>query len=247
MRSLYSSIIFILFSIQVSGQIALNKVENVSYQGILTGKYHHYLSENQEYLNQKESYQLAVRQYNYAQSRLDSLRNYINSAAITSYVRVNSQEILDQAGNQVTGDVYKSLRNKGMDFALVLNDIIPLSELYYYDRAVVLSKKEIDKAIEWSKSMAEVSAYFNHLFQMKKLNQPVGIYNQLRNLDKEIDSAFKEFKKNGYRLSNNHSQYESMFNIWQTYEEELRLGKDRKAFFNTLEKKFGKIIEKQSE
>ncbi|UZR94579.1 hypothetical protein [Chondrinema litorale] len=247
MRSLFPFILFVIFSFHVFGQTVSENLQNISYQGILSGKYHSYLSENQEYLNKKAAYQFALKEYEYAQSRLDSLRKLIDKSSLTSYVRMNTQEILNQAGNQVTGDVYISLRTKGMDFALVLNDIVPLSELYHYDRIVVQSKLEIDKAIEWSKSLAEVSLYFKHLFKEKKLIQPVDVYNQLKDVDKQIETALKEYRKNGNRLTENQGKYQSLYNIWQNYEEELRYGKDRVSFYNMLEKKYGKIINKAAE
>ena len=90
MRSLFPLILFVLFSFHIFGQNVSENLQNISYQGILSGKYHSYLSENQEYLKKKEAYQFALNEYTQAQSRIDSLRKLIDRASLTSYVRINS-------------------------------------------------------------------------------------------------------------------------------------------------------------
>ncbi|MEM1137378.1 MAG: hypothetical protein AAGI07_16180 [Bacteroidota bacterium] len=238
MRSLYALLFCVFFSFT-----AFSQQSSITYTDILSGKYHMYLAKNPEYIKHQKSYQFATKNYNNARADLDSLRKMIANAFITPYVKENTLYILSLAGNNSTGDVYEYLRLKGMDFALVLNDLIRLSDLYHLDMMVVKSKKERVRAIAWSRNMVEISTYFKHLFEEKKLNESLNTYTRIQQYDKQIDNAFKTFKKNGYRLSGSSLEYESIFNVWQTYEEELRLGKNRILFFKTLEKKYGKPLE----
>jgi hypothetical protein len=224
------------------------RIKLVSYKGILSGDYHNFLEDNEEYRERSEHYREITSLYDQELKLVDSLERFIKKTYIPTYFKIRASHIVSLVKNNATGDVYKQIRIYGIDFALVLNDIVPIIDLYRCERMLISSRKELRELESWAKNLAAVSEYFNHLFIGRKLNQPLSYYTKVQSYDKEIDAAFKEFKKNGHKLNEQfYPNYETMFSYWQTYEEELQLGKNRDAFFQILEKKYGNSLDKNTE
>gem|GEM_PF-5103234 len=241
MRALLLSFLLLIYFSPVSGQGDFSeKIKVVSYKGILSGDYHSFLEANEEYRERSEHYKDILQQYNRSLQFVDSLESFLRNNNLPIYFKERASHIAALIENNSTGDVYYQIRCYGVDFALVLNDLFPLVALYECERLIVTSRNELSELESWARSMAAMSEYFNHLFNDRKLNQPLSYYTRVKSYDKQIDKAFNQFKKDGYKLDDRfYRSYEDMFNFWQTYEEELQLGKNRNSFFETLEKKYG--------
>ncbi len=245
MRVFLLSSFLILHYLGANAQFTPKKVDMVTFRGILSGEYHDYLAENKEYQERSARYEQLSRQYYSAKKLIKSLELAIKQPHITPYFRERTAHIAKLVKNKETGDVYKQVRVYGIDFALVLNDIIPIVRLYECERIIVSAGIELKELESWAKSMAAVSEYFKHLFLEGKLNQPLSYYTKVQSYDKQIDQAYRNFIKDGNTLKEKGApQYKIIFTNWQSHLEELRLGKDRKGFFQILEKKYGNSIDK---
>jgi len=233
--------LLICLSLSVSAQSLMpKKVNIVTFKGILSGEYHDYLSENKEYKERSARYDNLVAQYTVAKLLIQDFEKNIQRPEVTPYFRERASRIALLVKNKETGDIYKQVRKYGIDFALVLNDIFPIVQLYECERVIVSSEIELSELESWAKSMASISEYFKHLFVEGKLNQSLSYYTKVQSYDKQIDVAHKTFLRNGNRLDDEKRlHYEKIYSNWQLHLEELRLGKGRKEFFNILEKKYG--------
>ncbi|MBX2842766.1 MAG: hypothetical protein KTR26_13425 [Flammeovirgaceae bacterium] len=215
----------------------------VSPKEVLKGKYEAYLKNNLEYLHNLKLFKEAQQDFVTTRLKIDSLKVVVEKSDFTPYLKKESIEILDLAANNHAGDVYLKLRVYGPDFALALNDLISIREIYQYERELVQAKKDITLVSQWSKKMAGIIEENYDSMLEAGLSCTVREYENLKKVEYSIDEALKKFIRNNHKISGHEANYQNLYYSWGLFQDQLKRNLERDRFFNALQEQFGHLVD----
>ena len=141
MKVLKLLVLALIFSLELHAQhLHPDKVKMVTFKGVLSGAYHDYLADNKEYQERSARYEQISNDYKLSRQLINDLEKAIQGPNFTPYFRERAAHIADLVKNNETGDVYKQIRIYGIDFALILNDILPIIQLYECERTIITAR-----------------------------------------------------------------------------------------------------------